>query len=105
MLKALPSPGAHTHQITTKEFTILGDYDQPDFGLLTIFMVPNELCIELKSFKKYLYQFRNKRISYERVVESIYSDLLEVYNPDELEVEVKFEVRGGLSSTITKNLK
>ena len=35
---------------------------QPDFGALTLTYVPDRLCIELKSLKMYLQQFRNEGI-------------------------------------------
>ena len=37
----------------------------PDFGTIRIRYVPGERCIELKSLKYYLLEFRNKGIFYE----------------------------------------
>jgi 7-cyano-7-deazaguanine reductase len=51
--------------------------------------------------KIYLQQFRSKIISYERLINVIYDDLISVYEPDRLRLIMIFNPRGGISSKIT----
>ncbi|MFN8856737.1 MAG: preQ(1) synthase, partial [Planctomycetaceae bacterium] len=44
---------------------------QPDFGTLTITYVADKVCIELKSLKLYLQQYRNHGAFYENVTNKI----------------------------------
>ncbi len=48
----------------------------PDFGVIRIRYVPDARCIELKSLKYYLLEFRNKGIFYESVTNQILDDLV-----------------------------
>lgn len=73
----------------------------PDFGTITIDYVPDRLCIELKSLKYYLFGFRQQGIFYEAVVNRILDDLVEVCRPRRMSVTGAFNVRGGISSTVT----
>ena len=43
----------------------------PDFGTITINYIPDKLCIELKSLKYYLLDYRNKGIFYEFITNKI----------------------------------
>jgi 7-cyano-7-deazaguanine reductase len=49
----------------------------PDFGVIRIRYVPAAKCIELKSLKYYLLEFRSKGIFYESVTNQILDDLVE----------------------------
>ena len=73
----------------------------PDFATINIMYVPDEVCIELKSLKIYLWSFRNDGIFYERVVNRILDDLSAVAKPRSMKVVGDFNVRGGLKSIIT----
>ena len=64
-------------------------------------MYPGELVVELKSLKEYFYQFRNKILSYERLINVIYDDLADTYKPDRLRLVMEFNARGGISSKLT----
>ena len=57
--------------------------------------------IELKSLKQYFYQFRDTRISYERITNTIYDDLMDVYSPKRIRIVMEFNVRGGITSKLT----
>src|SRR3972149_5280236 len=53
-------------EIRCPEFTsVCPKTGQPDFGVLTITYTPEARCVELKSLKLYLQQFRNEGIFYE----------------------------------------
>ena len=72
----------------------------PDFGKLTIEYEPDELCLELKSLKMYLLEFRNLGIFYENVVNRIKEDVAKTINPVHLTVTGEFTPRGGIQSKI-----
>ena len=103
ILKTIGNPSESGYEIKVKspEVTFLGVKDQPDFAELYVTMYPNSTVIELKSLKIYLQQFRSKIISYERLINAIYDDLISVYEPDRLRLIMIFNPRGGISSKIT----
>lgn len=78
---------------------------QPDFGELTITYVPDRLCIELKSLKLYLQQYRTHGVFYEHVTNSILDDLVAVCHPRRMTLKAAFTPRGGIRTTITANFE
>jgi len=102
MLKAIKNPSDKRYEITIDcpELTFLGEQEQPDFGHVNVLMVPSDKVIELKSFKKYIFSFRNSFLSYERFINTMYDHIMEVYSPLELSIEVEFRPRGGISSKL-----
>ena len=88
-------------EITCPEFTsICPKTGQPDFGLLTFEYIPDEVCVELKSLKMYLQQFRNEGIFYEKVTNRILDDFVAVSKPRRAILTAEFTPRGGISSVI-----
>ena len=73
----------------------------PDFGMLTLRYEPNRLCVEMKSFKEYLLQYRSLGIFYENAVNRILRDFVADCKPVWAEIQGEFTPRGGISSTIT----
>jgi 7-cyano-7-deazaguanine reductase len=73
----------------------------PDFGTIHITYVPDEVCLELKSLKLYLWSYRNDGIFYERAVNQILDDLTAAAKPRSMEIVGDFNVRGGIKSVIT----
>ena len=73
----------------------------PDFGTIRIRYVPDARCIELKSLKYYLLEFRNKGIFYEAVTNQILDDLVAVCQPRRMTVVGDFSVRGGIKTVVT----
>lgn len=73
---------------------------QPDFATIELEYVPDELCIELKSYKFYLNSYRNDGIFFESVTNKILEDLVEVCKPRYMRVIAEFNTRGGISSVI-----
>ncbi len=53
----------------------------PDFGEIRISYVPDARCVELKSLKYYMVEFRNKGIFYEAVTNLILDDLVALLEP------------------------
>ena len=57
--------------------------------------------IELKSLKHYIYQLRDIVVSYERLINIVYDDLMKVYEPSRLRIVMVCNPRGGISSKLT----
>ena len=72
-----------------------------DFFQTQITYMPDELCLELKALKMYLWSFRNDGIFYERAVNRILDDLVAACAPTWMQVVGDFNVRGGIKSVIT----
>ena len=73
----------------------------PDFGEIRVTYVPGELCIELKSLKYYLIEFRNLGIFYEAVTNQILDDLVAACQPRRMTVVGDFALRGGIKTVVT----
>jgi 7-cyano-7-deazaguanine reductase len=92
----------YTIEIVCPEFTsVCPKTGQPDFGELTFEYIPDKLCVELKSLKVYLQQFRNEGIFYENVTNSIMDDFAAVVEPRYAKLTARFTPRGGIRSIIT----
>ena len=88
-------------KIKVPEFTCLcPKTGQPDFATLYINYVPNKFCIELKSLKLYIASFRQHGTFHEAVTNQICNDLTKIIAPHYLKVKAKFNVRGGIYTTI-----
>jgi len=103
ILKAIPNPSSGAYEIKTKipEFTFLGVQEQPDFATIYLTFYPGKKIIELKSLKHYVYQLRNIVVSYERLINIIYDDLVAAYEPERLRLVMICNPRGGISSKLT----
>jgi 7-cyano-7-deazaguanine reductase len=89
-------------EITCPEFTAVCPMTgQPDFGTILITYVPSASCIELKSLKLYLFDYRNRGIFYEHSINTILDDLVAACRPRRMTVVGQFTPRGGISSRIT----
>ena len=73
----------------------------PDFGAIRIRYVPDARCVELKSLKYYLLEFRNRGIFYEAVTNQILDDLVAVCAPRRMTVIGDFTARGGITTRVT----
>jgi len=73
----------------------------PDFGEIRITYVPDTRCIELKSLKYYMIEFRNRGIFYEHVTNQILDDLVAAIEPRRMTVVGDFSVRGGIKTQVT----
>lgn len=103
MLRRIPNPGAAAYEqkILIPEFTFLGVASQPDFGEMLITFYPNRWTVELKSLKQYKDAFRGSIVSYERLCNVVYDDLITVYEPIRLRLMMRLRPRGGISSCLT----
>jgi len=103
MLQAIKNPTSQGYEVQIKnpEVTFLGVKDQPDFAHVFITLYPGKKVVELKSLKTYFHQFRNKIISYERLINVVYNDMMDVYDPARMRIVMIFNPRGGISSKLT----
>jgi len=108
-LETFPNPNTdrdYTIRIDTPEFTCLcPKTGQPDFATLTLEYVPNESCIELKSFKLYVWSYRDKGAFHEAVTNSILADLVKACDPRFMRLSAEFNVRGGVYTTVVAEHK
>lgn len=88
-------------KITCPEFTsVCPKTGQPDFGVLTFEYIADKTCVELKSLKLYLQQYRTEGIFYEKVTNTILDDFVAVSHPRWAKLTAAFTPRGGISSVI-----
>jgi 7-cyano-7-deazaguanine reductase len=88
--------------LETSEFTALCPITgQPDFGAITISYVPDQLVVESKSLKLYLWSFRQEGHFHEEVVNRILDDLVRAIKPRRMQVKGEFKARGGIAITVT----
>lgn len=105
MIETFDNPNKERNYVVrceTPEFTCLcPKTGQPDFANIIIEYIPDELCVELKSLKLYLWSYRNEGAFHEAVTNKILDDLVKAVDPKWMEITAEFMVRGGIETTIT----
>jgi 7-cyano-7-deazaguanine reductase len=76
----------------------------PDHYQLAIIYTPGKLVPELKSLKLYLVAFRDVPILHEHLACRVFDDFNRAVVPKRLRVELIASVRGGITSTVVKEL-
>lgn len=103
-LEVFPNPKPsrdYTIQIETPEFTCLcPKTGQPDFATLRLEYIPDQLCVELKSWKLYLWSYRNEGGFHEDLSNRILDDLVTALAPRFMRLTAEFNVRGGIYTTV-----
>jgi 7-cyano-7-deazaguanine reductase len=103
-LQTFPNPAPERDfriHMEIPEFTCLCPMTgQPDFATLTLDYVADKLCVELKSLKLYVWSFRDEGHFHEAVTNRILDDLVRATKPRWMKLEAKFNVRGGIFTTI-----
>lgn len=85
-------------EIDAPEFTCLcPKTGQPDFARILVTYSPDKKCIESKSFKLYLFSFRQTGAFHEDVTNRIAKDLYDLLEPFWIQVTGEFYPRGGIS--------
>jgi len=104
-LETFPNPRPERDyeiEIRCPEFTSLcPKTGLPDFGEIVIRYTPERACVELKSLKYYLVDYRNQGIFYEAATNKILDDLVAACRPRRMTVTGAFSVRGGITTTVT----
>ena len=84
------------------EFTCLCPLTgQPDFAHFTIEIVPDRLCVELKSLKLYFWSYRNEGAFHEKVTNTIVDDIVRAIAPRFIRIHADWYVRGGIRTFVT----
>ncbi|MCX5782376.1 MAG: preQ(1) synthase [Elusimicrobia bacterium] len=92
--------------IESEEFTCLCPWSGlPDFAYLNINYVPDTVVVELKSLKYYLQSYRMVGIVHESAVNKILEDLVKTVKPKSMTVELVFNPRGGITTTVKAEYK
>jgi 7-cyano-7-deazaguanine reductase len=87
--------------IDSPEFTsVCPKTGLPDFGILTLRYMPDKECLELRSYKEYLFSYRQLGIFQENIVNQVLEDIVKAAKPIWAEVRGEFRPRGGISTTI-----
>ena len=91
----------YTIEIVCPEFTsVCPKTGLPDFGIITLRYMPREQCLELKSYKEYLFSYRNLGIFQENVVNQVLEDVVKSCGPVWAVVKGDFRPRGGISTIV-----
>ena len=103
-LETFPNPHPGEKVLITlqsKEFTcrcpVTG---QPDFAKIIVEYVPAEKIVESKSFKLFLWSFRDEAAFHEKVIGDIADFFMEKVRPYMVEVTGVFNPRGGIKITV-----
>jgi 7-cyano-7-deazaguanine reductase len=103
-IETFPNPQPqidYTIRMSMPEFTCLcPKTGQPDFAVLELEYVPDAHCVELKSLKQYLWSFRDRGAFHEAVTNEIADQLATATSPRFLRLTAKFNVRGGIYTTV-----
>ncbi len=99
---ANPNPNRDFHiHMEIPEFTCLcPKTGQPDFAVIYLDYIPDQLCVELKSLKLYMWSFRDEGCFHEAVTNQILDDLATATQPKFMRVTAKFFVRGGIFTNV-----
>jgi 7-cyano-7-deazaguanine reductase len=92
----------YTVDLTIPEFTcICPKTGLPDFAVIKVLYRPTKVCLELKSLKLYLVEYRNVGIFHEHLVNRLMDDLVKACKPKWMKIEVVMNPRGGIATTVT----
>lgn len=72
----------------------------PDFATIYVRYIPDQKCVELKSLKLYINEFRNRGVFHEDVTNTILNDLVTLLDPHFIEVIGDFNIRGNIHTKV-----
>lgn len=104
LLETFPNPNTGRDfviRMRMPEFTcVCPKTGQPDFATLYLEYIPEDVCIELKSLKLYLWSFRDQGTFHEAVTNRVLDDLVAATNPRFMRLTSDWYVRGGIYTHI-----
>lgn len=104
-LEVFPNPKPsrdYTIEIESPEFTCLcPKTGQPDFATIELEYIPDRKCVELKSWKLYLWSYRDVGGFHEDLTNRMLDDLVAALEPRFVRLTAVFNVRGGIYTTVT----
>lgn len=99
-LETFPNPNPQRDfviRMRIPEFTcICPKTGQPDFATLYLEYIPEKDCIELKSLKLYLWNYRDQGAFHEAVTNRILDDMVTATQPRFMRLTTDWYVRGGI---------
>ena len=103
-LQTFPNPNLtsnYTVKFEIPEFTCICPLtSQPDFAVIQIEYIPDLVNVELKSLKSYFWAYRDEAGFHEAVTNKIMDDLFVLLNPRYIKIIAKWNVRGGIYTTV-----
>lgn len=78
---------------------------QPDFAIISLKYIPDELCIETKSLKLYYLAYRQHGSFMETITNQILDDCVAACSPIYMEVVANFNKRGGTDINVTASYR
>ena len=72
----------------------------PDFATIKVSYNPSKVCLELKSLKMYLIEYRQVGIFHEHLVNRLLDDLVKASKPRWMKIEVEMNPRGGIATNV-----
>ncbi len=95
------SAGNGVVRIIFPEFTcVCPKTGYPDFGSIELYYLPNEKCVELKSWKLWLNSFRMVGTFHETVTNHIFNEVVSRLDPKWAMVVGDFFPRGNVDTTV-----
>lgn len=73
----------------------------PDFAVIKVSYRPSKTCLELKSLKLYLVEYRTVGIFHEHLVNRLMDDFVKACKPRWMKIEVVMNPRGGIATNVT----
>ncbi len=100
------SDRTYTVDLEIPEFTcICPKTGLPDFATILISYGPHKSCVELKSFKLYLVEYRDVGIFHEHLVNKLMDDFVAACQPHWVKIKVIMNPRGGIGTTVEAEYK
>lgn len=105
-VECFPAPaGVRVVRFRTEELTsVCPVTNQPDLADLVIEYEPDQLCVESKSLKLYLWRFRDRAVFAEALAAEIAREILASASPHRVRVVLHQRPRGGISVEATAEL-
>jgi 7-cyano-7-deazaguanine reductase len=103
-LEAIANPSPYrdyTIELSYPEFTCKCPRSgYPDFATIKLSYVPDELIVELRSFKLYLNRYRDEYIFHEAVTNKILDDFVAAIRPCRAQIVADWNVRGNVKTVV-----
>jgi len=105
ILDVFEAPESDANQVytfETSELTALCPFDfgGPDFYDFRLQYVPNQVCVESKSLKKYLESFRDDEITAEELGSEMFAAFKQTTDPERIYLRLEQARRGGIEETV-----
>ncbi len=107
----MPAIEVWTNQYDDREYVIDLDIPEftcicpktglPDFAVIKVSYKPSKVCLELKSLKMYLLEYRQLGIFHEHLVNRLMDDFVKACKPRYMKVTVVMNPRGGIGTIVT----